>query len=67
MILFSMVSSQQELYWIIEQRVQKTWVRGLPNVFTDTYLKFIAFFFLMIVAHEAGVGNMYLKPIYFFG
>ena len=47
--------------------LQKTWVRGLPNVFKDTYLKFIAFFFLMIVAHETGVEDMYLKPTYFFG
>jgi len=47
--------------------LQKTWVRGLPNVFKDTYLKFIAFFFLMIVAHETGVEEMYLKPTYFFG
>ncbi|KKM26183.1 hypothetical protein LCGC14_1587370 [marine sediment metagenome] len=47
--------------------LQKTWVRGLPNVFKDTSLKFIAFFFLMIVAHEAGVEEMYLTPTYFFG
>ncbi|MHA1725077.1 MAG: hypothetical protein ACTSXH_09605 [Promethearchaeota archaeon] len=42
-------------------------VRGLRNVFKDTYLKFIAFFFMIIVAHETGVEDMYLKPTYFFG
>ncbi len=42
-------------------------VRGLRNVFKDTYLKFIAFFFMIIVAHETGVEDMYLKPAYFFG
>jgi len=47
--------------------LQNTWVRGLPNVRKDTYLKFIAFFFLIIVAHETGVEDMYLKPTYFFG
>ncbi len=47
--------------------LQKTWVRGLPNVFKDTFLRFIAFFFLIIVAHETGVEEMYLKPTYFFG
>ena len=47
--------------------LQKTWVRGLSNVFKDTYLKFVVFFFLMIVAHETGVEDMYLKPIYFLG
>ena len=47
--------------------LEQTWVRGLINVFKDTYLKFIAFFFMIIVAHETGVEDMYLKPTYFFG
>jgi len=47
--------------------LQDTWVRGLPSVAKDTYLKFIAFFFLIIVSHETGVEEMYLKPTYFFG
>ena len=47
--------------------LQKTWVRGLSNVYKDTYLKCIAFFFLIIVAHETGVEDMYLTPTYFFG
>ncbi|MHA1689183.1 MAG: hypothetical protein ACTSUN_07590 [Promethearchaeota archaeon] len=42
-------------------------VRGLRNVFKDTYLKFIAFFFMIIVAHETGIEDMYLKPTCFFG
>ncbi len=46
--------------------LQKTWVCGLLNVFKDTYLKFIAFFFLIIVAHETGVEKMYLNMTYFF-
>jgi hypothetical protein len=47
--------------------LEQTWVRGLTNVFKDTYLKFIAFFFMIIVAYETGVEDMYLKPTYFFG
>ncbi|MHA1394307.1 MAG: hypothetical protein ACTSRZ_12445 [Promethearchaeota archaeon] len=47
--------------------LEETRVRGLRNVFKDTYLKFIAFFFMIIVAHETGVEDMYLKPAYFFG
>jgi IS5 family transposase len=43
-----------------------TWVRGLSNVAKDTYLKFIAFFFQIIVAFEIGVEENYLKPTYFF-
>ena len=47
--------------------LERTWVRGLPNVFKDTYLKVIAFYFMIIVRHETGVEDMYLKPTYFFG
>lgn len=47
--------------------LQTTWVCGLVNVCKDTYLKFIAFFFLNIVAYATGVEDLYLKPTYFFG
>lgn len=47
--------------------LEKTWVRGLPNVTKDTYVKFIAFLFQIVVAHETGVEDMYMKPTYFFG
>ena len=46
--------------------LEQTWVRGLENVKKDTLLKVIAFFFQIVVAHETGAEDMYLKPTYFF-
>lgn len=47
--------------------MQEPYVRGRNNVLKDTYLKYIALFFQVVVAVETGVEDKYLKPTYFFG
>lgn len=47
--------------------LERVWVRGLEAVTKDTYLKFIAFLFQIVVAHELGVEEMCMKPTFFFG